>query len=59
MFSAISIKIPMALSIEMEKSVLKFTWKHKRPLIAKTILSKKSNAGARMWSNGRLPVYQV
>jgi hypothetical protein len=28
---------------EAEKSTLKFTWKHKRPQIAKVALSKKSN----------------
>jgi hypothetical protein len=45
MFSAIPIKIPMTLITEIEKSTLKFIWKHKGPQIANTILSKKSNAG--------------
>jgi hypothetical protein len=37
--SAISSKIPMTFFPEVEKTILKFMWKHK---IAKEVLSKKN-----------------
>jgi hypothetical protein len=46
MFDTIPIKLPVAFCTEIEKAIMKYTWKHKRPQISKAILSKKSNAGA-------------
>jgi hypothetical protein len=46
MFKAILIKIPMISIKEIEKSTLKFIWKHRKTQITKAILSKQSNAGS-------------
>jgi hypothetical protein len=44
-FSAIPIKIPKTFTTKIEKSTLKFIWKHRRLQTVKAILSKKSNVG--------------
>jgi hypothetical protein len=44
---AVPIKIPMTFISEIEKSTLKFIWKHKRLQITQTMLSKNSNAGGK------------
>jgi hypothetical protein len=46
MFNSIPIKIRKTFITEVEKSTLKFIWKHRRPQIAKAVFSQKSNTGS-------------
>ena len=41
-FKAISIKIPAIYIVDVNKQVLKFLWRDKRPRIANTILKEKN-----------------
>ena len=44
-FSAIPCRILIAFFTKLEQVINKFVWKHRRPLIAKTILRKNNEAG--------------
>jgi hypothetical protein len=44
-FNAISIKIPIQFFIELERTISKFIWNSKNPMIAKTIFDNKRTSG--------------
>jgi hypothetical protein len=45
LFNVIPIKIPTQFFTDMEREILNFTWKNKKPRISKTVLNNKSTPG--------------
>ena len=44
-FNAITIQIPQSYFVDIDKLILKFLWRRKRPRIANTILKEKNKVG--------------
>ena len=53
-FSAIPIKLPMALFSGLEQKILKFVWRLRRPRIAKAVLKEENGAGGIRFPDFRL-----
>ena len=44
-FNAVPIKIPTQFFIEFKRTICKFIWNNKKPMIAKTLLKDKRTSG--------------